>query len=100
RNHVWGEQLFGAPVLNEPPSRYIKQHAYWGFFDDPVGMKLRHEVGVDRIIWGSDFPHVVTTWPHSQAVLERELEGAPQGEKQGILAGNLIEFLGLDATEQ
>jgi hypothetical protein len=27
-----------------------------GFYDDPIGIKLRHEVGVDHIIWGSDFP--------------------------------------------
>ena len=71
RNHHWGERLYGAVALDRRPSEYIKEHAIWGFFDDPVGMKLRHEVGVDRIIWGSDFPHVVTTWPSTPEILGR-----------------------------
>jgi predicted TIM-barrel fold metal-dependent hydrolase len=44
-----------------------------GFYDDPIGIKLRHEVGVDHIIWGSDFPHVVTYWPYSRDVLDRQM---------------------------
>ena len=83
RNHHWGERLFGALALDRPPSEYIKEHAYWGFFNDPVGMKLRHEVGVDRIIWGSDFPHVITTWPDSRKILGREMSGATDDEKRG-----------------
>jgi len=97
RNHLWAERIFGVPKLRQRPSEYLKQHAYWGFFDDPLGMRLRHDVGVDRIIWGSDFPHVVTTWPSSTETLDHQLEGAPEAEKQQILGGNLRGFLRLDA---
>jgi predicted TIM-barrel fold metal-dependent hydrolase len=96
RNHHWGERLFGAFALDQHPSETIKKHAYWGFFDDPVGMKLRHDVGVERIIWGSDFPHVITTWPHSREVLGQEMLGASDDEKPRMSAQNLIDFLHLD----
>jgi predicted TIM-barrel fold metal-dependent hydrolase len=53
-----------------------------GFYDDPIGIKLRHEVGVDHIIWGSDFPHVVTYWPYSREVLDRQMSCVPADERQ------------------
>ena len=100
RNHHWGERLFGARALERPPSKYIKEHAYWGFFDDPVGMKLRHEVGVDRIIWGSDFPHVVTTWPCSREILGQQMSGASEEDKLKMMSQNLIDFLHLDGIAE
>jgi len=100
RNHHWGERLFGAFSLDRPPSQVIKEHAYWGFFDDPVGMTLCREVGVDRIIWGSDFPHVVTTWPNSSKVLGRQMAGLGEKEKRKMAAQNLIDFLDLDAVAE
>ena len=78
------------------PSEYVEQHAYWGYFDDPIGVKLRHEVGVDRIIWGSDFPHEVTRWPESQKLLSQQLAGVPQDEKRKMLGDNLVQFFHLD----
>ena len=100
RNHHWGERLFGAAALDRPPSAYLKEHALWGFFDDPVGMKLRHEVGVDRIIWGSDFPHVVTTWPNTAKIIGRETAGVPDEEKRKMMAQNIIDFLHLDGVAE
>jgi uncharacterized protein len=95
RNHRWAERVFGVPKLKQRPSEYLRQHAFWGFFDDPLGMRLRHDVGVDRIIWGSDFPHVVTTWPDSVEKLDSQLHDAPADEKERILGGNLAQFLHL-----
>ncbi|NIO10168.1 MAG: amidohydrolase family protein [Deltaproteobacteria bacterium] len=98
RNHHWGERLFGALALDRPPSEYIKEYAYWGFFDDSVGINLRHEVGVDRIIWGSDFPHVVTPWPRSREMLARQMSEATEEEKIKMTSTNLIDFLHIEAT--
>ena len=92
----WGERFFGMKPLARLPSEYLKEHAYWGFFVDPVGVKLRHEVGVDRIIWGADFPHEVCHWPHSLEVMNSELAGVPEDEQYKMMAGNAVEFFHLD----
>ena len=97
RNHFWAEDLYGVKKLDRRPSEYIKEHAIWGFFDDPIGLKLRDEIGVDKIVWGSDFPHVVTTWPNSQQILDRELTGVPDQDRRKILRDNIADFLGLDS---
>ncbi len=95
KNHFWAERYFGIPRLDRPPSEYIKEHAYWGFYDDPIGIKLRHEIGVAGIIWGSDFPHVVTHWPHSRRMLDQQMAGVPEQERHRMEVGNVLEFLGL-----
>ena len=95
-NRHWAEQLFGVRPLPRRPSEYLRENAYYGFFEDPVGLRRRHEVGVDHIMWSTDFPHEVTRWPNSIKVLERSLGEAPQEEKWKITAGNAIQFFNLD----
>jgi predicted TIM-barrel fold metal-dependent hydrolase len=93
KNHVWAERHFGIPKLDRLPSDYVKEHGYFGFFDDPIGVKLRYEIGVDHIIWGSDFPHVVTRWPESHASLDKQLAGVPDDERRKMVTTNVLGFL-------
>ena len=68
---------------------------YLTFFDDELGLRLRHELGVDNILWSSDYPHPDTTWPHSRAVIERQFQGVPADEREQILSGNARRLYGL-----
>ena len=47
-----------------------------------------HIVGVDNLMWGSDYPHVVSTFPRSQQILEEILEDCTDEEKAKIAGGN------------
>jgi predicted TIM-barrel fold metal-dependent hydrolase len=51
------------PKLKKLSSEYLREHAHGGVFDDPIGIELRHQVGVDKIMWSTDFSHIVTRWP-------------------------------------
>jgi predicted TIM-barrel fold metal-dependent hydrolase len=95
-NCFWAERQLGLPYLKRPPSEFLREQAYWGFFDDHVGVRLRQEVGVDRMMWSTDFPHVVTRWPNSRKVLESQMAGVPEEEKRKMVAGNAIDFFRLD----
>jgi predicted TIM-barrel fold metal-dependent hydrolase len=95
-NRFWAERCLGLPRLKHAPSQYLKEHAHWGFFEDRVGVRLRYEVGVDRMMWSTDFPHVVTRWPGSLRVLESQMAGVPQEERWNMVAGNAIKFFRLD----
>jgi len=95
KNRFWAERHFGIPRLDGRPSEYVKERGYWGFYDDPIGIKLRHEIGVDHIIWGSDFPHVVTAWPHSRELLDRQMAGVSADERQQMQSANILRFLGI-----
>ena len=98
RHHSWAEELLGFKPLKSLPSEYIKEHIYWGFLDDPIGVEMRHHVGVDRLIWATDFPHQESDWPDSGAVIDRIFAGVPEDEKRKMLVDNVVEFFHLDAA--
>jgi predicted TIM-barrel fold metal-dependent hydrolase len=45
-----------------------------------VGLELRDRIGVLRILWESDFPHVESQWPNSQQVMKRLTRGMSDHE--------------------
>jgi hypothetical protein len=59
-----------------------------------VGM--RHEIGVETILFGRDFPHPEGTWPHTRDWLRHAFEGVPEDEVALMLGENAIRFLDLD----
>jgi predicted TIM-barrel fold metal-dependent hydrolase len=40
------------------------------------------------MLWSTDFPHPVTSWPNSREIIERMMRGVPADERALILAGN------------
>ena len=48
--------------------------------DDKRGVGMRHEIGVDNIMWSTDFPHPACTWPNSRAIVDDLMEGVPDDE--------------------
>ncbi len=95
RHYHWAERLLGFTPLKRPPSEYIREHCLWGFQFDRIGVELRHKINVDRLIWGSDFPHQESDWPESMSVIERNFAGVPEDEKQKMVCGNAVEFFRL-----
>jgi predicted TIM-barrel fold metal-dependent hydrolase len=95
RHHRWAERLLGFKPLKRAPSEYMREHFLWGFQFDPVGVELRHKIGVDRLMWGSDFPHQESDWPESMKIIERNFAGVPENEKYKMICGNAIEFFHL-----
>ena len=76
---------FGLQML---PSDYIDRHFHYGYMTDTFGVRNRHEVGVERILWSSDYPHISADWPLSWRVIQSSMSGVPRAERRAILAGN------------
>ena len=58
-HHAWTGQDFGGKL----PSEVFLEHFMTCFIADPIGLQLRHEVGVDNICWEMDYPHSDGSWP-------------------------------------
>ena len=95
RHYRWAERLLGFKPLQRMPSEYIREHCLWGFQFDRVGVELRHKIGVERLIWGSDFPHQESDWPDSLKIIERNFAGVPADEKYQMVCGNAVSFFRL-----
>lgn len=70
------------------PSEVIDEHFYYTYITDHFAIRNRHAVGVDRLMWSSDFPHGGSDWPHSVTVIHADFAGVPAAERDLILAGN------------
>jgi predicted TIM-barrel fold metal-dependent hydrolase len=79
---------YDLPGLRLKPSEYFHRNMACTFMDDEVGLTLRHMVGIENILWSTDFPHPATTWPNSQAVVERQFADVPAAERDLICSGN------------
>ena len=52
--------------LTKSPSGYWHRNCYVGAsFMSRAECDVRERIGVDRIMWGADYPHIEGTWPHS-----------------------------------
>jgi predicted TIM-barrel fold metal-dependent hydrolase len=89
------EGPYDFPALDDKPSSYFHRQMYLTFVDDPRGLEHRHALGVDRIMWSTDFPHPATSWPNSQRVVEKNFDGIPASERDLIVAGNAARVYGL-----
>ena len=98
RNRYWGERDFGLKPSAKRPSEYLRENCLWGFMRDPWGVKCLHEIGVDTLLWGSDFAHATGNWPHSMDIVNGTFVGVTEEERYKMLAGNTIRFFHLDAA--
>jgi predicted TIM-barrel fold metal-dependent hydrolase len=57
---------------------------------------LRNTLGVHNMMWGSDFPHVESTYPRSRKFLANLLAGMPDEEADAIAFRNAAEMMGFD----
>jgi predicted TIM-barrel fold metal-dependent hydrolase len=82
--------------LSMTPSEYCQRHVYHGMFATPSAMLRRHDIGLDRIMWGADFPHHEGTAPNTLKALRGTLAGYPEDEIRQILARNAAALYGAD----
>lgn len=82
-HHHWME-----PKLEEPPSFYFKRQFWATFEDDRAGILTRHLLGVDRLMWGSDYPHTEGTFPFSIERIRKDFVDVPEDETRMMVRDN------------
>jgi predicted TIM-barrel fold metal-dependent hydrolase len=90
RNRSWGE----IPIT-EPPSFYWRRNLSATFITDRAGIATRHSVGVDNMMWSSDYPHHGNDWPYSRKVIGEMMGSIPATERAAIVCDNAVRLFGL-----
>ena len=76
------------------------------FQEDAIGVRPRDVIGVDNMMWGSDYPHSESTFPQSRKILSEMLADVPDDEQAkpapdhdpGIAAGNTARVYNFDVA--
>ncbi len=82
-------QGYEFPAITELPSTYFRRQIHLTFIDEPDLMgSLRQGIGVENVMWSSDYPHPVSSWPSSREIVERQFADVSDDERALIVAGN------------
>jgi len=91
--------FFGAVAagMSMTPTEYFHRN-FWvaASFLRPSEAPLRHEVGIDHIMWGDDYPHSEGSYPYSREALRASFGGLPESEVRAMVETNAAEFYGFD----
>ncbi len=90
RNRHWAKVK-----LERMPSTYVKSNWMFTFVIDRYGVKNRHEVGVENVMWSTDYPHHGCDWPHSRKTVADMFEGVPADERRKIVHENCAKLYGI-----
>ena len=74
---------------------YWDTHMCSSFMVDPLGLKLVDEIGVDKVMWSSDYPHNESTFGYSEKSLAAVVAAVGPDNAARIVSGNIKQFLGL-----
>jgi predicted TIM-barrel fold metal-dependent hydrolase len=80
------------------PSDFFHRNVVLSFQEDAFGFRLRDVIGVDNMMWGSDYPHSESTFPRSRKILADILAGVPQEEQARIVGGTTARVYGFDVA--
>jgi predicted TIM-barrel fold metal-dependent hydrolase len=90
------QHLSNLKVQHEP-RYYWDNHMCASFMVDPLGLSLVDQIGFDRVMWSTDFPHNESTYGYSNQSLEAVVDSVGTEEAVAIVGGNIKRYLGLDA---
>jgi predicted TIM-barrel fold metal-dependent hydrolase len=95
QEQVWGRAVV-EPLSLKPSEYWARQCHVGASFMRPAEVGLRNLVGVDRIMWGSDYPHKESSSPFSREAIRAAFSGVPAHEVAMMLGGNAAELYGFD----
>jgi predicted TIM-barrel fold metal-dependent hydrolase len=84
-------------VLREPPSFYARRNCWYGAsFPSPGEIAGYKELGADKILWGSDYPHSEGTFPHTRQALQLAFSAVDPADTRLMLGENAAHLYGFD----
>src|SRR5438067_6694253 len=82
-------------LMKLKPSEYWRRQCRATFQFDRIGPKVSDEMGVETLMWGSDYPHPDGVWPESSKYIEEQFAGLPADTIHKITCENAGKFYGL-----
>ena len=83
---------FLRPKLPMLPSEYVKRQVHVSFQHGRNVLSVLDICGIEALMWGSDYPHLEGTYPHTKQVLASIFEGVADPVREAITGGNFAKL--------
>lgn len=94
-----GELNYGAQkwILSQPPSFYARRNCWYGAsFPGQADLAGIEQLGVDRVLWGNDYPHHEGTFPYNLESLRLTFSGISEEVRRRLFGLNAAELYNFD----
>jgi predicted TIM-barrel fold metal-dependent hydrolase len=82
-------QGYEFPGLRYAPSDYFHRNVYLTFIDEPDVLHHAHRIlGVENVMWSSDYPHPIGSWPNSRSIIEHVFAGVSDKDRDLVCRAN------------
>jgi predicted TIM-barrel fold metal-dependent hydrolase len=95
--HKFGHEAVSR--LSRTPGEYFASNCYVASYLTAEDIRVRDQVGIDRMIWGADYPHHEGTWPYTRRAYRLNFADVPEEETRMILGQNAVRLYGLDEAQ-
>lgn len=95
-DRYWRNRSWAKSTLKRTPSDYFHRNWFVTFIIDKYGVENRHAVGIDNMMWSTDYPHHGADWPYSRKVVEEMFYNVSADERRRITAGNCLKLYGIE----
>jgi predicted TIM-barrel fold metal-dependent hydrolase len=82
--------------IEHPVEHYWREHMHASFMVDPLGLEMIDRIGIDQVMWSSDYPHNESTFGYSEQSLADVVDAVGPEAAVKIVSTNVLSFLGLD----
>ena len=90
---TWERHRFYQNINQDCRPSELFQRNVWGcFITDEFGVANRHAIGVDKLLWESDYPHSDSNWPHSRKIVSEMFHDVPDEDVHRMVELNAREL--------
>ena len=94
-DHQFERQRLHMEGYELKPSEMFRRQCYLTGWYDRSAIEARRYLGVENIMWGTNFPQATSTWPTTRDFVARSFQGVPEEEQARMLWGNAAALYGL-----
>jgi predicted TIM-barrel fold metal-dependent hydrolase len=82
--------------LDRDPGSIVRDHVFYTIIEDRTALHAVDIIGRENVMWSSDYPHNVSTWPHSREHVDALIQatGLDDGERQRFMGENAAALYG------
>jgi predicted TIM-barrel fold metal-dependent hydrolase len=95
---VFEKHRHDLPTRRRPSEWWGSNCLVGASFTHRSEIAMRHQIGVEGMGFGRDYPHAEGTWPNTLDYLQDLVGGIPEYDVRRILGQNAMEFFDLDVS--
>jgi predicted TIM-barrel fold metal-dependent hydrolase len=94
-DHWWRNRIWTGSRLQRLPSDYFRSNWMITFIREPFTVLSRHFIGVENLMFSTDYPHHRHDWPYTRRIVADTMAGIPESERRLMTSGNAVRLYGL-----